>query len=158
MIGRIWAQVTAPKTRFTEGNIQNSEQANAADRVHEMQDLVDRIGHEMSGINEHANDGNKGNPDSVFGTVTTRNAKGYDERFQGLCEFEHTEAHAVSRLDVDYVTYDKKGDHKEICVKSYCTGTPAAGDLGPNTLVTEEWAISDGPKASYTKFEYWTDL
>jgi hypothetical protein len=152
MLNRLIKLTTTPKTRFDVGNVRNDKQAAAATRVNEMQQEVKDIGVAMSQIDETPKDLNSGNPGKVYGKVMAGR-----RHYNGLAELD--ESKNVKTLDVNdgHLEVKTDGDRQEIHRTSWLKGTPLAGDLGPNTLVTEEWAVVDGNNGSYKTIEYWKD-
>lgn len=152
MLNRLIQLATTRSTRYEVGNVRNEKQASAATRVNEIQQEVKDIGIAMSQIDETAKDLNAGAPGKVYGEVRTQGGR----RYEGLAELDENKNVQTLNLNDGNFEVTTKGDRQEIHRIKTLSGTPLAGDLGPSTLVTEEWAIVDGNKASYKNIEYWT--
>lgn len=146
MIGKLWAQATTPKIKYTQGRITTEKEANAAARVDSLRAEAKGIVDGMMKIDETEADANRNTPNSIYGQVPGRYGK-------GSCQVSD------ESVDLNYnngaLTYTKNGDREEFHTVHANEGSPSVFDLGPSTLYTEEWAIVDGPKVSYKKIEYW---
>ncbi len=156
MIKEFWHKHTSPTTKYEKGHIANSKQAEAATKVGKLEALVRDIGDSMAAIDETYADQNGNSPNSVYGSVYTRQCGSQGTTpFTGSCQLKDGQ---VTRLEVSAgstsLSVSSQGDRQEIHYVNKIAGSCA--DPGPNVLEEHEWAVSDGSHVKYKSYTYFS--
>lgn len=144
-IARLWSKMTADKTRYSKDEIETSKQAQAARNVQAIEYEVQQAADAFRSIKEQ-------DKDCVYGTISCPNGFGGRYFREGSCKFDASGEVVKMNVDDGSLTVEKRGDHKEICSKSYLHGS---GRDGSDTQITEQWITMDGNSVSFKEFSYW---
>lgn len=144
-ISRLYAQATTRAVRYEAGLVTNPTQAGAAVAVSQLEQRAAKAGADMMVQDNKEFDLNQPTLNNVY--LHSTNPSGYT----GHCVRD--DQGTVERLEAsngrDQFSVSVDGDRKEV----RHTET-IYGPSGETPIVTEEWAIFNGPSVKYKKISY----
>lgn len=145
MIQKLYAQATTRAVRYEAGLVTNPTQADAAVAVSHLEQRAAQAGQDMMVQDNKEFDLNQPTLNNVY--LHSANPSGYT----GHCVRD--DQGQLERLEAgngkDQFSVSVDGDRKEVRQT-----TVAAAAEGESPIVTEEWAVFNGPSVKYKKISY----
>ena len=155
MIKNAAKRLFTPRTKFVRNDIRTEKQFETNQKIKDLENTSLEIGLSMKEIDDTKADSNSNSPDSIYGQVKNGSA-GFPQNFTGYAQLD--ESANPNTLDVTSNNGDTstrlevntKGEKKTIHKTRSVNGPDGS------SLISHEWAIVDGNKASYQEYSYFS--
>ena len=155
MIKSTVKRLFTPRTKFVRNDIRNEKQFETNQKIQNLENTALEIGLSMKEIDDTKADSNSDSPNSVYGEVKNGSA-GYPQNFKGYAQLDETANPNTLDVTSDSGDTSTRLEVKTSGEKKTIHKTKSVNGPDGSSLISHEWAIVDGNKASFQEYSYFS--